>query len=141
MIALFNIAEVVSDPASIIAPLQLIPPRQTPTRQIAAEIAKQTLSLSVVRELPNISSLNFIYSHSFIITLNKFSPKTMLCLALLNFLDHGIPELFICLVIPFMIFVANFAPIGDEVEEREVGEGREGVDEVSSWSADIRETF
>lgn len=65
----------------------------------------------------------------------------MLRLALLNFLDHGIPELFIRLVIPFMILVAYFAPTGDEVEEREVGEGREGIDEVSPWSADVRETF
>jgi hypothetical protein len=36
-----------------------------------------------------------------------------------------------------MIFIADLAPIGKEIEKGEVGERWECVDEVSSWSSDI----
>src|SRR5271154_6898291 len=111
MIALFNIAEVVSEPASIIAPLLI-------RHNWEGE------------NVPDVGSLNIVDSHCFVIALNKLFPEGVLCLSLLDFFDHSIPELFVNLVILSVILISNSPPGGDEIEEWEVGQFGERIDQI-----------
>ena len=64
----------------------------------------------------------------------------MLRSLILNFPFHSTPVFTINLRIEFMDFGTVFAPITQIIKDTVVGEFREGVDEVGSWSAGGGET-